>query len=210
MASGQEFVDVKGLDDDFFISNNVTSGETTMMSTTSYIMGSDMIVPDDTATSEIMLAHTPKKQPRDKHLGKSKDDDDETSSSSDEHRQLQQDIRTVLVVRVKSLTDGSETTPTVSQLQDDVFEDNVCLASQYAACSYGKLQFVPATYGNLVSNGVITIAINSDVDGVSTSTVQSNVVDELDALFGDNVSNLFHHVMLCLPPGTVSGTSTSW
>jgi hypothetical protein len=207
VASGQEFVDVKGLDDDFFIRNNVTSGETTMMSASSYIMGSDIIVPEDTATSDIMLGHEPKKRPRNKKLSKKSK---ESERSSDHHRQLEQDVRTVLVVRIKSLTDGSETTPTVLELQDDVFEDSVCLASQYAACSYGKLQFVPASYGNLVTNGVITIKINSDIDGVSTSIVQSNVVDELDALFGESVSNLFHHIMLCLPGGTVSGTSTSW
>jgi hypothetical protein len=206
--SGQEFVHVKGLDDEFFITNNVSSGETTLMSPNAYIMGSDIFIPESSA-SDITLGRASKKKAL-KNRGKRSQ---ETSSGEDKEqppRQLEQDIRTVLVVRVESTTDGSKTTPSESKLRDDVFEDDVCLASQYAACSHGKLHFVPATFDGLVNNGVITVRIHSVINGVSTDTVQSNVVSEVNSLFGEPVSDLFDHIMLCLPPGTVSSGSTSW
>lgn len=110
--------------------------------------------------------------------------------------------KSVLVIRVKSSADGSETTPSASQLKNDVFNDDVCLAKQYKACSHNKLKFVPAQ-GKGVDGGIMTVTIDSAVKGQDEAIVRSAATSAASAHFGIyNLQDQFDHVMVCIPPGT--------
>lgn len=125
--------------------------------------------------------------------------------------------KSVLVVRV--IASDAATTATVQRLSDSVFGNNADgdgadaanLASQYSACSHGKLTFVeaPPRTGNAISivNGATTVTLpntaTTDGDGVMNNAITA----ELNAQF--NVAaptpHLADHVMHCLPPGTMAG-----
>jgi len=118
--------------------------------------------------------------------------------------------KTVLVVRVIG---PDSTTPTfnMGNLSNYVFGtsgDQVNLKKQYAACSYNRLVFNPATHANVV-NGVVEVTISQNVSGVENSNVRNAVSNsnELKAKLGNDWQSKFNHVMYCVPPGTISGTS---
>ena len=118
--------------------------------------------------------------------------------------------KTVLAVRViasDSLTSSSEVT-----ISDEIFgtvNDLVNMKSQYEACSNGQLIFQPFTgttsSGTTVLDGVTTVKIDMNVNGVEDSSVRVAVLDAANNQLG-NLQDHFDYVMLCLPPGT----SGSW
>ena len=191
-AHGPQFVDVD-LDDTYLQTMGVVSGKTLMdCPSGAYINGSKLEVstratvsftriPEVDATTDRPVDGTrPRKSRR----------LDTTGSKS------------VLVVRIKSSVDGAETTPSVAQLKDDVFNDEVCLATQYKRCSHNKLNFVPAT-GKDVNGGVVTITIDSAVKGQDETAVRNAAMSKAAEHFGIfNLQDEFEHVMMCIPPGT--------
>ena len=104
----------------------------------------------------------------------------------------------VLVVRV--IAPDATTPITMSGLSDDVFGtsgDQVNLKSQYAACSYNQLNFVPAVATG-VTDGVIEVTISQTVTGVNDATVR----DAVYVALGSGKPSYTDYVMQCLPPGT--------
>lgn len=100
------------------------------------------------------------------------------------------------------------TTASESTISGNVFGNSGHnLKSQYAACSYGKLQFEKATdTANKIGNdGVHTLSISMNVIGASDDTVRTAVVTAGDAEFGGSLQGVANYVMLCLPPGTSGG-----
>jgi hypothetical protein len=83
--------------------------------------------------------------------------------------------------------------------------DRFNLSSGYEQCSYGKLTFTPkeTTTGQGVSinNGVVTINVNIPVRGKQDMAVVNTVTDKINQLFG-RMTDVAHHWMYCLPPGT--------
>ena len=124
--------------------------------------------------------------------------------------------RTVLVVRVIA-SDGSSTA-TPAQLSDSVFGtdgDPVNLKSQYDACSYGKLNFIPApdrtaTGGGVdIVNGATEVSIATSVsqgDIVMRNAISSQLAANfgITGNFGEN-QDLADYLMYCLPVGTMNG-----
>jgi len=110
---------------------------------------------------------------------------------------------TTLVVRVIAPKGGP--TASTEQLQNDVFEDRVCLKSQYAACSKDQLTIVPASVGN---GGIvdIPITINPTTAGLSGNryTVGTDTMTALSEEFGNNLEDQFDLILVCQPSG--SGT----
>jgi hypothetical protein len=81
----------------------------------------------------------------------------------------------------------------------------VSVASQYDACSAGKLNFEPATYvnpttGQTVNTGVGELYIEANVLGsVMTSEFEQQLQVAFPSAFGD--FNSFDHVLYCMPAG---------
>lgn len=116
--------------------------------------------------------------------------------------------KSVLVVRV--IAPDAETALGMAALSDSVFGTNgdpVNLASQYSACSYGQVNFVPAQASNNepIVDGVIEVTIDQVVSGTSDSTVRNAVTSALNAKLGYQAASRFDHVMYALPPGTNGG-----
>lgn len=118
--------------------------------------------------------------------------------------------RTVLAVRVIA-ADG-EYGFTEASLSDNVFGtsgDSVNLASQYKACSFNQLNFVPS-YDSRITDGVVTITVPTAVaegDGVMRNAITAAI----NAEFGvSSPSALANHVMYCLPTGTMSGIAYAY
>jgi Gametolysin peptidase M11 len=113
--------------------------------------------------------------------------------------------RTVLAVSV--VANDASTTSSIEQIANFTFGtggDPVNLVSQYSACSYNKLRFVPTT-DSRTTNGVYKVAINMSVIGVGDIPVENAIISALTTQFGV-LSSKFNHVMICFPPGT----SGSW
>lgn len=151
---------------------------------------------------------------------KGDDDDDEkfTGSSSDDAaggRKYTGD-RKVLVVRVKA--DDARTSVSQSELSDSVFGtsgDPVTVASQFAACSHGKLTLSPAIHPGTSKNDAIgstVVTIPGSVDGKKMDSVRNLVTRALNEKFNvTNPAELADHVMYCLPYGVVNGArGKSW
>lgn len=108
------------------------------------------------------------------------------------------------------------TSATEAELADAVFStdgDLVNLKSQYAACSYGAMEFIPATsedYGNTISitDGVNTVIdTNNFAEGGNTLLIQGNVTNQLADQVGAEWPGYSsdRYAMYCMPPGTLFG-----
>ncbi len=157
----------------------------------------------------------------------------EGSKSSDRRytrrlAQAQFGTKSVLIFRVTvEAADGEISVPTKTpkEVHDSIFgfdgTDAVNLRSQYQACSYNQIDFLPADddiLRPLFSNGVdgvIDITVTNmakplqtrDIEEAVLKKVQSNntVDGELDLDLQE-----YDHVMLMLPPGSFYKGSTGW
>ena len=108
-----------------------------------------------------------------------------------------------LVVRVVDRANRS-TRLSGLQLENDVFKDELCLKSQYEACSYGNLRIRQATEGGGSINGVIDVA----VDVIASQSYAESIGNAARAAtitrFGgiDQLLDTFDLVLFCQPPGT--------
>ena len=86
----------------------------------------------------------------------------------------------------------------------------VNLASQYGACSHGKLNIVKApnqTAGGLtINNGVVTVTLPTSVTAGDV-TMRNAITSALQTAFGQPPYQLVDHLMYCLPPGTMGGVA---
>jgi hypothetical protein len=126
-----------------------------------------------------------------------------------QNRDLQTVTRTVLVLR--AVASDTSTTASEEQLSDDIFGtsgDALNLKSQYASCSDGKVQFEPLTTNNKVGmDGVYTVNLPSTVvTGATRETIRDAMINQAASDLGARLETLVDHVMVCIPPGTV----TSW
>lgn len=184
--AGHSFVKVKGLSDKFFAKHDVQSGLTTLSVEGAVINGTEMIIPPDVAPT----------------LGVNR-------------RRLSENLaevtgeRNVLVVRVianDKTTSGSE-----EWLSQKVFTDGTTMKSQYAACSHGKLNFVPANGTGVTPNlGTTTVTIKAKVTNADVDAIEELIEAAVQEKVGvSDLSTKFHHVMFCVPEGTLS-EGKSW
>lgn len=117
--------------------------------------------------------------------------------------------KTVIVVRVKTSC-NEEPVQTAAQLEADFFDDAGGLATQFFACSHGKLNIVKgadATSTDTISkatdivNGIVTVFINScvaDCDG--TDVMGGEAKTALNDAFGvASPEELADHLFFVLP-----------
>jgi hypothetical protein len=131
-----------------------------------------------------------------------------------QRRLVQTGTRSVLAVRVT--TPFSSPSATLDKFADSVFGaggQQYSMASQYSACSFGKLSFVPGV-GSGVTNGTIELALAQTIEGLNIRNIENSLVSELQVLL--QVPNLdeFDNVIFCLPYGSTftysTGDSLGW
>ncbi|KAL7465203.1 hypothetical protein ACHAXS_005531, partial [Conticribra weissflogii] len=125
--------------------------------------------------------------------------------------------RTVLAVRVVA-SDGS-TAPDETTLSDSLFGnhggDAVGLASQYEACSHGRLAFVPApdrtgAGGSSIADGVVTLNLPSVSVASGDAALRNAITVELYRVFGEYPGDLADHVLYCLPSAAMGGIAYAY
>lgn len=117
--------------------------------------------------------------------------------------------RTALVIHVTANDFSMVDTP--AELGDSVFGtdgDPVNLVSQYDDCSYGQMKLMPAS-GQHITNGVVEISIDMDVEGERRGTVRNAVVAAANDLFG-SLSSQADHFIFALPPNTTNNSGDGW
>lgn len=139
-------------------------------------------------------------------------------STEDRRKLAQIGDRTILVVRVT--TPNSSPTVTSAQLSDKIFgtnNDPHNLASQYEACSFGKLKFLPFSASirsvSYTSPGVIQVEIPTPSEYNYASFEKDRfLVSEASEYLNDLFGNAFpfDYAMFCLPPDTFSGIAYAW
>mmetsp|Transcript_14997 Transcript_14997/g.32109 ORF Transcript_14997/g.32109 Transcript_14997/m.32109 type:complete len:758 (+) Transcript_14997:171-2444(+) len=110
-----------------------------------------------------------------------------------------------LVIRVSAL--DSEVTSKPDELRNKIFEDGSCLATQYAACSNGKMTISPyqgTTLDDGTSiNGILDVQVNLTVsENKELNILQTAAFKVAQEKVGDLHSSEFDLVMFCMPPGT--------
>ena len=127
--------------------------------------------------------------------------------------QTTQGTSEVLVIRV--LANDASTTLSAPQLYDRIFGDGSnlvnaispavpsgTLTKTYQDCSWGKMNFIPATGYDTVS-GIGSVSINMNVTGANNRDVENAITKAINAKYG-SVSD-WDHIIYCHPPGVLSG-----
>ena len=115
-------------------------------------------------------------------------------------------------IALRIVSDVVNTTMNATVLSDEIFGtsgDTFNLRSQYLACSFNQLDFTPSTQSG-VKNGIFDLTLEDfNVIGFNHDAIEDAVVTEGYTQLG-NMSALFHHVMLCFPPGVTFNGSPNW
>ena len=114
----------------------------------------------------------------------------------------------VLAIRADGL--DTSTTSNKETISDKIFgtgEDKLNLRSQYKACSYDKLNFVPysgvTSTGEYIENGVAEVNVTKIINGTSSEMIMVAMLQAAFEKYGDLEEP--DHIMLCVPPGTIGG-----
>jgi hypothetical protein len=101
----------------------------------------------------------------------------------------------VLVLRIST----NDSTPSLSadEFHKLIFEDEVSLHMQYAACSFGKLNLVPSEYG------ILDLYLNTSAEGATPISLVSMANEALRERLGiAKTSDASDLLLMIMPPGT--------
>jgi len=111
----------------------------------------------------------------------------------------------VLKTLMIRMTDRNGVAPnsTVEQLENDVFDDAVCLKTHMEACSYDQLKIQPfqgvTKTGKVISHGVVDLQADFDINEDSRNAMRNGSHRLCKEHFDD--CKEFDLVMFCVPPG---------
>ena len=131
--------------------------------------------------------------------------DKNTRLDSEGHLLNLKSPRSVLVVR-GSLPDNEfpESAEVISNRVFGGIDDEVNLRSQFLACSWGSLEFIPATGENII-DGVIDIHVEYDeVAGPLVYRFTDALTAKANNMTGLNIFETYDHVMFMVPPGLMT------
>jgi hypothetical protein len=118
--------------------------------------------------------------------------------------------KSVLAVRV--IASDGQTSSSEATISDSVFGtsgDPVNLASQYGACSHGKLNIVKppnqSSGGLSINEGVVTVTLPTTSTTTGDVTMRNAISSALETAFGVPAYQIADHLMYCLPPNTMGG-----
>jgi hypothetical protein len=175
-GNGSRFVDIQGIAPSF-LNQHATSGGSILNVTGSVINGNKLSVPHHATVQIEDVASSRRLAP---------------SSGS---------LKTLIVRVTGTYANGTLVSPTASaaQLINDVFDDDSCLATQYARCSNGALTISKPT------NPVMEVTITTDPTGTTpnAATVKGWLENNATNQAGD--LSAYDLVMFCQPPG-----NTGW
>jgi hypothetical protein len=118
-------------------------------------------------------------------------------------RLAQSGNRTTLIVRVSS-SNATHTDSAVilANAAFGVGGQQISMSSQFNSCSAGKLNFVPASGFNVISNGVVELLLNENPMTIAGKTL----------LGVSDLYSTFSNVIFCMPYGTTfkAGGSNDW
>ncbi|MGK3737716.1 MAG: hypothetical protein ACI8RD_010315 [Bacillariaceae sp.] len=189
---GVDIVEIEGIDEKFLQSHGAKSGRSTLVISEGTIEGMEKIIVPSTASVEV-------------HELPEDEINNRRRQQQRRHRNLATPSGTLrtLVVRVIA-KDGTEPTASIQKMRADVFEDKLCLRSQYDACSHGQLKIEPyqgnTQTGRKISGGVVDVKINSNPTNGNKQTFETKAKAKAAELYGDLTQ--FDLVMFCIPPGT--------
>ena len=136
--------------------------------------------------------------------------DKNTRMDSEGHLLNLKSPRSVLVIRGSLPENEFPESPEV--ISNRVFggnDDRVNLRSQYLACSWGKLEFVPATGENII-DGVIDIHVEYDeVVEPSARQLTDILTAKSSNMTGSDIFEIYDHIMFMLPPGLMVNIANS-
>mmetsp|Transcript_28349 Transcript_28349/g.59376 ORF Transcript_28349/g.59376 Transcript_28349/m.59376 type:complete len:750 (+) Transcript_28349:119-2368(+) len=112
-----------------------------------------------------------------------------------------------LVVRFVD-RNGVAPNATIKKLENDFFDDDGCLKSQYEACSYGKLKIQPFSgttqTGVTIEHGVVEVHIDLDVSTSTIDDLKQKGHLATGTTLGDLMfNNTYDLVAYVFPPGCV-------
>jgi len=217
-SGGVEMVDIVGLTREAIEAKGAVSGETIMKAKSAYVEHIDdadnhvktvlHVSEDSEYEVEEMDWKTDVRHARNRRARRQR------------HRNLADSspgTLTVLVVRTIDSND-IQLEADALQLKDDVFDDAVCIKTQYAACSHDQLVIEQATeFSTTVNTTIGDVEVEVEVDGIvdfkltipvcsGKSLIESAAFNKATSLFGggSSLSSTFDLVMFCQPPGTGS------
>ena len=184
-------IELEGLDEGFLESQGARSGHSTLLVSKAIIGGNDgRQVLAISPTSVVQILEHP----------------NDVNNTSRRRRELVTSSGTLkaLVVRVIS-KNGIEPSVSIDQLRSDVFEDKLCLKSQYAACSYGRLEIEPFSgttkTGRKINGGVVDVKIDVNPTNGNRDLLEADAKKRAIEMYGELASQ-FDIVLFSIPPGT--------
>ncbi|VEU37472.1 unnamed protein product [Pseudo-nitzschia multistriata] len=199
-ASGHDFVpatvELKGINNQFLESQGAKSGFSALVATEGIVEGGDgtmaMTIPP-AALVKVLEQPTTLGNKLRRQSGRKRRNLAATSGT----------LKT-LVVRVIAKNGIGPIANTV-QLRSDVFEDKVCLKSQYEACSHGRLKIEPFTgyteTNRYIKDGVVSVGVDvAPIEG-NKDNFEVAAKNRATEIYGD-LGSQFDLVMFCIPPGT--------
>jgi hypothetical protein len=104
----------------------------------------------------------------------------------------------VLLVRVS--TNSGSVSIKGDTMSERFFGDSGTPKATYRDCSFGQLNFVPAT-GEHIENGVVELSLNLNIQGQVMSSLENTLSTELQMKIGS--FSHFDHVAFCIPSGAI-------
>ena len=84
------------------------------------------------------------------------------------------------------------------------------MRAQFQRCSFGQIDFLPATGFPQIVNGIMDVNVGYRMNGKDISQMQDDIVEKTEDALGLNaLSTEFDHVLFCIPPG-VHKKGDSW
>jgi hypothetical protein len=110
----------------------------------------------------------------------------------------------VLIVRV--IAQDAEVSVSREEISGYVFgigkyAQPVNIHSQYQACSFGKLEILPAE-GPGVVDGVLDLNVAVNVTGADPFALENAFVRATEAILGSQMTTKYNHIVYCVPPGS--------
>ena len=123
-----------------------------------------------------------------------------------ERRHLAKMAGTSSVLLVRVSTNGGSVSIDSNTMSQRFFGDSGTPKATYRDCSFGQLDFVPAT-GEHIENGVVELSLNINIQGQIMSSLENILSVELEKKIG-SFSHL-GHVAFCVPSGAAYSASFS-
>ena len=129
-------------------------------------------------------------------------------------RLAQTGTRTTLIVRVTSPSESiTESAAVLANAAFGTGGQQYSMSAQFNSCSAGKLNFVPASGFNIISNGVMELLLNEPIAGQNIFNLENPMTIAVKTLLGiSDLNSEFSNVIFCMPYGTTfrAGGSKDW